>query len=57
MKPLPRLALSTGSLSSWLALLLVGQPLGPWVHLLGLAALVLFPWRAIAATRREEEDE
>jgi hypothetical protein len=29
-----------------MVLLLLGHPLGPFVHLLAVAALLLFPWNA-----------
>jgi hypothetical protein len=35
--------------SSWLALLFAGFVFGGGVHLLLLGALVLFPWKALAA--------
>lgn len=40
-----RLLLSAALLSSWLILLFVGFALGGAIHLLLVAALVLFPWR------------
>jgi len=54
MTPWRRLVAAAGCFSAWLALLLMGHPLGPWVHLLGAAALFCFPWRA--AWRLDEED-
>ncbi len=45
-----RLTLSTVLLSAWLILLLAGAALGGAVHLLLLASLTLFPWRAVRKT-------
>jgi hypothetical protein len=43
-----------------MVLLLLGHPLGPFVHVLVLAALLLFPWSAAradppAVTKEPEE--
>lgn len=46
--PFARAALSTTLFSGWLGLLFAGFAGGGAVHLLLLAALVLFPWRAAA---------
>jgi hypothetical protein len=44
-------ALALGLLSTWLLLLFTGLLAGGAVHLLLIAALVAFPWRAL----REED--
>lgn len=44
--PLTRAAFALSLFSGWLALLFAGFAGGGAVHLLLLAALVLFPWRA-----------
>ena len=41
-----RLTLSVAALSAWLILLLSGFALGGAVHLLLVASLAAFPWRA-----------
>ena len=41
-----RLALSLTCVSAWLMLLFCGFALGGAVHLILVAALVLFPWRS-----------
>lgn len=51
-----RAALSVSALSAWLVLLFVGWVGGGAVHLLLVASLALFPWRA-AASGSEEPDE
>jgi hypothetical protein len=43
-----RAAVALLSFSAWLALLFAGHAAGGAVHLLLLAACVLFPWRAAA---------
>jgi hypothetical protein len=48
-----RLAASFGLLSAWLVLLLLGWSAGGAVYLLLLAALALFPWRALRAGGEE----
>ena len=45
-RPIVRAALSLTLFSGWLALLFAGVAGGGAVHLLLLAALALFPWRA-----------
>ena len=45
-------ALALGLLSAWLVLLFAGWIAGGAVHLLLVAAAVMFPWRAL----KEEED-
>jgi hypothetical protein len=47
--PLARAALALAIFSAWLTLLLAGRTAGGAIHLLFLAALLLFPWRALAA--------
>ncbi len=47
--PLGRAGLSLACLSAWLLLLFSGWAGGGAVHLLFLAALALFPWRATLA--------
>ena len=42
-----RVALALALFSAWLVLLLLGSPLGAFVYLLLLAALVVFPWRLL----------
>jgi len=44
-----RLALSVALLSAWLALLMLGWSAGGAVYLLLVAALAVFPWRALNA--------
>jgi hypothetical protein len=46
MSPLARMFVAAGCFSAWLTVLLLGHPLGAWIHLLGLAAVAVFPWRA-----------
>lgn len=46
--PILRAALALLLFTSWLALLFAGYVFGGGIHLLFLAALVLFPWRALA---------
>lgn len=46
--PFARAALALTLFSGWLALLFAGFAGGGAVHLLLLAAVVLFPWRAAA---------
>jgi hypothetical protein len=41
-----RAALSTAALSAWVVALFTGWVLGGAVHLLLVAAIALFPWRA-----------
>jgi hypothetical protein len=48
LSPTVRAALALILFSCWLALLFAGFALGGAVHLLLLAALGLFPWRAAA---------
>ncbi|MEA2599480.1 MAG: hypothetical protein QOF89_472 [Acidobacteriota bacterium] len=50
--PILRAALALVLFSSWLALLFSGLAFGGAVHLLLLAALGLFPWRATAEAGR-----
>lgn len=45
--PTSRTALSLASFSSWMVLLMSGTSFGGAVYLLLVAALVLFPWRAL----------
>ena len=45
-RPIVRAALALTLFSGWLALLFAGVAGGGAVHLLLLAALALFPWRA-----------
>jgi hypothetical protein len=45
--PLARAGLSLACLSAWLVLLFAGWAGGGAVHVLFVAALVLFPWRAL----------
>ncbi|MDX1502706.1 MAG: hypothetical protein R3325_10125 [Thermoanaerobaculia bacterium] len=45
MSPASRTLLSAALLSAWLMLLFTGWTAGGAVHLLLLAALLLFPWR------------
>ena len=48
MEPrLIRLVAALALLSAWLVLLLLGSPLGAFVYLLLVAALVVFPWRLL----------
>jgi hypothetical protein len=47
--PTVRTILALLLFSSWLALLFAGFAFKGGVHLLLLAALVLFPWKALAA--------
>ncbi|HEX9943930.1 MAG TPA: hypothetical protein VGG03_18105 [Thermoanaerobaculia bacterium] len=47
--PTARAALALLLFSSWLALLFAGFVFAGAVHLLLLAALILFPWRALKA--------
>lgn len=47
--PTLRAAVALLLFSSWMALLFAGFALGGGVHLLLLAALMLFPWKALAA--------
>lgn len=47
--PTPRTILALLLFSSWLALLFAGFAFRGGVHLLLLAALLLFPWKALAA--------
>lgn len=47
--PTARAALSLAALSAWLVLLFAGRAAGGAVHLLFLASLALFPWRALRA--------
>lgn len=47
MRPLPSSFLAAGLFSSWMVLLLLGHAGRGLVHLLLLAALLLFPWRAL----------
>jgi hypothetical protein len=49
LAPTLRAALALASFSAWLALLFAGFAGGGAVHLLLLAALVLFPWKAAGA--------
>jgi hypothetical protein len=44
-----RVFVSLALFSGWLALLLLGSPLGIAVYGLLLAALVVFPWRSLRA--------
>jgi len=46
--PTLRVALALLLFTSWLALLFTGFAFGGAVHLVFLAALVLFPWKALA---------
>jgi hypothetical protein len=46
MPPYRRLVAAACCFSAWMVLLLLGHPFGPFVHLLALAALLLFPWSA-----------
>ncbi|HVT16025.1 MAG TPA: DUF5670 family protein [Thermoanaerobaculia bacterium] len=47
MRSLIRAAVALLLLSGWLALLFAGWSAGGAVHLLLVAALVLFPWRSL----------
>jgi hypothetical protein len=49
LPPVARAAAALLSFSAWVALLFAGFAGGGAVHLLLLAALVLFPWKAAAA--------
>lgn len=49
LSPTLRAALALLFFSAWLALLFAGLAGGGAVHLLLLAALVFFPWKAAAA--------
>jgi hypothetical protein len=49
LSPTLRAALALLLFSAWLALLFAGLAGGGAVHLLLLAALALFPWKAAAA--------
>jgi hypothetical protein len=42
-----RVVVALALFSSWLVLLLLGSPLGVFVYLLLVAALVVFPWRLL----------
>ena len=44
---LTRVAAALALFSAWLVLLLLGSPLGAFVYLLLVAALVVFPWRLL----------
>lgn len=46
-RPTLRAAVSVGLLSAWLVLLMAGFAWGGAVHLLFVASLVVFPWRAL----------
>ena len=46
--PVLRAAVSLLLFTSWMALLFAGYAFGGGIHLLFLAALLLFPWRALA---------
>jgi hypothetical protein len=46
MSPYRRLVAAASCFSAWMVLLLLGHSLGPFVHLLAVAALLLFPWNA-----------
>ena len=48
-----RAALAVALLSTWLVLLFAGHVAGGAVHLLFVASLVAFPWRAALASGRE----
>lgn len=61
-----RAALSTAALSAWVVALFTGWVLGGAVHLLLVAAIPLFPWRAaltlawgggLPRTRIDPEDD
>ena len=49
MSPTLRVALSGASFSAWMVLLLSGHRFGGAIAVFGLAALLLFPWRAARA--------
>lgn len=54
--PTLRAAVALVLFSSWLALLFAGFALGGAIHLVLVAALVLFPWRASAKEASGEEE-
>ena len=41
--------------SVWFVVLLAGSPLRGWIHLVLLAALAVFPWRAVSISPRGED--
>ncbi|HEV2855581.1 MAG TPA: hypothetical protein VHC97_22525 [Thermoanaerobaculia bacterium] len=51
-----RAALAVSLFSGWLALLFAGFAGGGAVHLLLLAALALFPWRAASGSGTDRAD-
>jgi hypothetical protein len=57
MSPYRRLVAAASCFSAWMVLLLLGHPLGPFVHLLALAALLLFPWGAARVDRSAAADK
>ncbi|HEV8239055.1 MAG TPA: hypothetical protein VGS57_06795 [Thermoanaerobaculia bacterium] len=46
-----RIATALALFSAWMVLLLIGSPLGAFVYLLLVAALVVFPWRLLRFDR------
>ena len=51
----PRLIASASLFSVWFVVLLAGSPLRGWIHVVLLAALAVFPWRALSIAPRSEE--
>ena len=41
--------------SLWFVVLLAGSPLKAWIHLVLLAALAVFPWRALSISPHGDE--
>jgi hypothetical protein len=50
-----RVVVAVALFSAWLALLLLGSPLGKAVYLLLVAALVVFPWRRLSLGADESD--
>ena len=50
LNPTRKMLLSVGLLSLWLVLLMLGHTFGGAVYLLLIAALALFPWRALRSS-------
>lgn len=56
-RPTVRTALSLAALSAWVVVLFSGWTGAGAVHLLPVAAVVLFPWRATQDSRRGDAPE
>lgn len=52
-----RLLMACGLFSGWMILLMTGLVLAGWSHWVLLAALLLFPWRAVSGTERNRGAE